>query len=145
MKYIAIAIAVAIVSAAAWVWFVTPPCNGDYEFSIGAERYFLFKCIGQPAPSPDVDPRSPLTDRPCRGPISTVLDHSIAEVNRRIPIEANLGLVVRALSATETDISIVDSDGNSVRTVTMRAGRIDSFTFDGYRYELRLNLLRSRV
>jgi hypothetical protein len=36
----------AILIAIPWILFVTPPCNGDYKFTIGGEKYFLFECVG---------------------------------------------------------------------------------------------------
>ena len=64
MKILVYSVAFAIVIATVWVVWVTPPCGGDYEFSIGAEKYFLFKCSkntekASPVKStaPNIDPK----------------------------------------------------------------------------------------
>ncbi len=44
MKIIKWAIAVILVLAMIWVFFVAPPCNGNYQLKIGGENYFLFDC-----------------------------------------------------------------------------------------------------
>lgn len=34
----------AVIIAVIMILFITPPCNGNYKFSIGGEKYFLFEC-----------------------------------------------------------------------------------------------------
>lgn len=36
----------ALLIAVTWILFITPPCNGNYKFELGGEKYFLFECIG---------------------------------------------------------------------------------------------------
>lgn len=98
MKYIAIAVAIGIVILSIWIFTTTPPCEGNYKFSLGGDQHFFFECSDVPAVI------SSETPPPSIAETKTKNGHDTGATNENID-ESSSG--VRAAVSSETRPSLV--------------------------------------
>ncbi|MGS2719411.1 hypothetical protein [Paraglaciecola aestuariivivens] len=154
MKYIAWAIALSVIILTLWFVLITPPCNGNYDVSLGGDKYFLFSCKNADITNFEPDTKAQLAEAeldqplanttnneltPCTGDIQIVFTNFIGEVNKWISIQGELRLHILALSLTEADLSVRTNTGDVIKTFTMRAGRTEIIKYQNAEYRLLLN------
>lgn len=110
---------------------------GDIEVTVDPKEKMT-----APLPSAETDSKTaeaPSSAPVCDGAITSLLTNNIAEVNRWIKTKDNLKVRVLALSSTEADLSISDSNDNTITTLTIRAGRVKDFIYLNQKYKLKIN------